>query len=305
MPQIKADFLFIMSKRAATIGFFDGVHLGHLFLISQMCSMTKTLGMESVIITFDRHPREVIHSNYVPQLLSSPAEKLFLLRQSGAERVEVLHFTQEMSHWSALEFMKRVLKEQLNISMLVMGYDHRFGHGGGSHEDYVRWGKECGIEVVLARELEGEKVSSSRIRSLLKEGLLTEANELLGYNYPLSGTVVKGHQIGRHLGFPTANLQIPPMKLLPADGVYAGRAMLPEGGVCPAVLNIGQRPTMQNGEDISVEVHLLHFSGDLYRKEIRVELVTRLRDELQFSSIDELRVQIQKDAEEAICLLDK
>lgn len=295
----------MMRKRAATIGFFDGVHTGHLFLISQMCSMAKTLGMESVIITFDSHPREVIHSDYVPQLLSLPAEKLFLLRQSGAELVEVLHFTQEMSKWSASEFMTRVLREQLDVSMLVMGYDHRFGHGGGSHEDYVRWGKECGIEVVLARELEGEKVSSSRIRSLLKEGLLAEANRLLGYDYPLSGTVVKGHQLGRHMGFPTANLQIPPTKLLPADGVYAGRVIISEGDACPAVLNIGQRPTIQNGEDISVEVHLIRFSGDLYGKEIRVELVARLRDEMQFSSIDELRVQIQKDAEEAICLLDK
>ena len=294
-----------MNKRAATIGFFDGVHKGHLFLISQMCSLAKVQGMESVIITFDRHPREVIHSNYVPQLLSLPTEKLFLLRQSGAEQVEVLHFTQEMSLWSASEFMTKVLREKLDVSVLVMGYDHRFGHGGGSHADYVRWGKECGIEVELAHELEGEKISSSRIRSLLKDGQLAEANRLLGYNYPLSGTVVKGHQIGRHLGFPTANLQIPTMKLLPADGVYAGRAILPEGEACPAVLNIGKRPTMQNGENISVEVHLLRFSGDLYEKEIRVELVARLRNELQFSSISELRAQIQKDADKAICLLDK
>lgn len=294
----------MMCKRAATIGFFDGVHRGHLFLISQMCSLAKAQGMESVIITFDRHPREVIHSDFIPQLLSSPSEKLFLLGRSEADRVEVLHFTREMSQWSALEFMMRILKEQLGISTLVMGYDHRFGHGGGSHEDYVRWGMECGIDVELARELEGEKVSSSRIRSLLKEGMLKEANALLGYDYPLSGTVVKGHQIGRHLGFPTANLRIPQEKLLPADGVYAGRAILPEGKACPAVLNIGQRPTIQNGGDVTVEVHLLNFSGDLYGKEIRMELAVRLRDELQFSSVEELKMQIQMDAEDAIRLMD-
>ena len=295
----------MMCKRAATIGFFDGVHRGHLFLISQMCSLAKALGMESVIITFDRHPREVIHSDFIPQLLSSQSEKLFLLSRTEAERVEVLRFTHEMSQWSALEFMIKVLKEQLGISTLVMGYDHRFGHDGGTHEDYVRWGRECGINIVLARELEGEKVSSSRIRSLLKNGQMAEANMLLGYDYSVGGTVVKGHQIGRHMGFPTANIRVPREKLLPAEGVYAGRGILPDGGVCQAVLNIGQRPTVHNGEDVSVEVHLLRFSGELYGKEIRVELVARLRDELQFSSMDELKVQIQKDAEEAICLLDK
>ena len=294
-----------MSKRAATIGFFDGVHRGHLFLINQMCSLAKAQGMESVIITFDRHPREVIQTDYVPQLLSLSTEKLFLLHKSGVDGVEVLHFTKEMSEWSASEFMTRVLKEQLGISTLVMGYDHRFGHDGGSHEDYIRWGKECGIDVVLAGELEEEKVSSSRIRSLLKEGQLAEANGLLGYDYPLSGTVVKGHQIGRHLGFPTANLRIPQEKLLPADGVYAGQAMLSDGEACPAVLNIGHRPTMQNGMDVTVEVHLINFSDDLYGKEMQVKLMVRIRDEQQFSSIDELRVQIQKDAEETLRMVDR
>lgn len=295
-----------MNRRAATIGFFDGVHRGHLFLINQMCSLAKERGMESVIITFDRHPREVIHSDYVPQLLSSPTEKLLLLRQSGADHVEVLHFTLEMSQWSASTFMKDVLRKQLDISLLVMGYDHRFGHDGGSHEDYIRWGRECGIDVVLAHELEGEKVSSSRIRSLLKSGLLAEANAMLGYDYSLSGIVVKGYQIGRNLGFPTANLQVPPSKLLPLDGVYAGRVQLQGGGgTCPAVLNIGRRPTVQNGEDISVEAHLLHFSGNLYGQEVRVELTARLRDEVQFASTDELKLQIQKDADRALRLFER
>lgn len=294
-----------MNRRAATIGFFDGVHRGHLFLINQMCSLAKERGMESVIITFDRHPREVIHSDYVPQLLSSPAEKLFLLHHSGADQVEVLHFTLEMSKWSASTFMKDVLRKQLEISMLVMGYDHRFGHDGGSHEDYIRWGRECGIDVVLAHELKGEKVSSSRIRSLLRSGLLAEANAMLGYDYSLSGIVVKGYQIGRNLGFPTANLQVPPSKLLPADGVYAGRVQLQDGGTCPAVLNIGRRPTVLNGGDISVEAHLLHFSGNLYGQEVRVELKARLRDEVQFASTGELKLQIQKDADRVLRLFER
>ena len=146
-----------MNRRAATIGFFDGVHRGHLFLINQMCSLAKERGMESVIITFDRHPREVIHSDYVPQLLSSPTEKLLLLRQSGADHVEVLHFTLEMSQWSASTFMKDVLRKQLDISLLVMGYDHRFGHDGGSHEDYLRWAESVALMLCLPMNWKGRR----------------------------------------------------------------------------------------------------------------------------------------------------
>jgi len=269
-----------------------------------MCAIAQERHLESMIITFDRHPREVIHSDYVPQLLSSLEEKMRRLRQSMAQQVEMLHFTTEMSKMSASDFMRKVLRDRLDVSVLVMGYDHHFGHGGGRHEDYVNWGLECGIEVLQANELNEDKISSSRIRSLLQEGRISEANALLGYPYSLEGPVVRGHQVGRLLGFPTANLGLPQEKLLPVCGVYAVRATLSDGTSYPAMLNIGSRPTLQNGDDISVEVHLLNFSGDLYGKEIQVELVARLREECHFLSTEALREQMRKDAAEAIRLLE-
>ena len=295
----------LVKKSIATIGFFDGVHRGHLYLIDQMCTVAKKRGMESMIVTFDRHPREVLHTGYIPQLLSTQKEKVERLMKTPAQRLEVLPFTSEMSRLTASEFMEKVLRTELGVSVLMMGYDHQFGHGGGSYEDYVKWGVRCGIEVLQAHELEGERVSSSRIRSLLDEGRLAEANALLGYCYTLNGIVKTGHQVGRKLGFPTANLHIEARKLVPANGVYAVRAILPDGKIYPAVMNIGNRPTLQNGCDVTVEAHLLRFEGNLYHKDVRLEMVERLRDESHFCSTEELKVQIREDAERALHVLEE
>lgn len=287
------------SPYVATIGFFDGVHCGHQCLVSQVCRLAHSLSRPSLIITFDRHPRQVLHSDYVPQLLSTLTEKKALLSASGIDRLEVLPFTEEMSRLTALEFMQQVLRNQMDVQTLVMGYDHRFGCGGGTFPDYVEWGRQTGIDVVQAHELEGEKVSSSRIRRFLSEGDVRQANRMLGYSYSLQGIVVSGHQVGRHIGFPTANLKVQEDKLLPACGVYAVRVVLEEGAMYDGMLCIGHRPTLHNGDELSVETHLFGFSGDLYGKKVKLMLVDRLRDEQPFPSVQALQQQLEQDAVQA------
>jgi riboflavin kinase/FMN adenylyltransferase len=195
--------------------------------------------------------------------------------------------------------MQQVLSAQLNVHTLVMGYDHRFGCDGGMFSDYVEWGKQTGIDVVLAHELEGEKVSSSRIRCFLAEGDVKQANRLLGYPYSLQGSVVSGHQIGRHIGFPTANVEVQKEKLLPACGVYAVRVKVETDNTYDGMLCIGHRPTLRNGDELSVEANLFGFSGDLYGKQVTLSLVDRLRDEQPFDSVQALQQQLVQDAAHA------
>lgn len=286
-------------RYVATIGFFDGVHRGHQYLVSQVCELAHSLSCPSLIITFDRHPRQVLQSDYKPQLLSTLSEKKALLNSCGIDRLEVLPFTEEMSRLTALSFMQQVLSTQLNVKTLVMGYDHRFGSDGGMFSDYAEWGKQTGIDVILAHELEGEKVSSSRIRCFLAEGDVKQANRLLGYSYSLQGSVVSGHQVGRHIGFPTANVEVQKEKLLPACGVYAVRVKVEKDNTYDGMLCIGHRPTLRNGDDISVEANLFGFNGDLYGKQVTLSLVDRLRDEQPFSSVQALQQQLEQDAVKA------
>ena len=285
-----------MKKRyVATIGFFDGVHRGHQCLVSQVCELSHRLECASMLITFDRHPRQVLHADYVPQLLSTSEEKMRLLRSTEIDKLEVLPFTEELSKFTALKFMQEVLCAQLHVQTLVMGYDHRFGCDGGTLQEYVQWGKQTGIDVVLAHELEEEKVSSSVIRRYLQLGDVKQANHLLGYEYSLQGKVISGHKVGRHIGFPTANIAVQKEKLLPACGVYAIRVKLDES-FYDGMLCIGHRPTLSNGDELSVEANLFDFCGDLYGKELVLSLVDRLRDEQPFSSLQALQEQLEQDA---------
>jgi len=283
----------------ATIGFFDGVHRGHQCLVSQVCQLAHEHSCPSLVITFDKHPRQVLHADYIPQLLSTLTEKKALLMASGIDRLEVLPFTVELSRLTALQFMQQVLRDQLQVKTLVMGYDHRFGCGGGEFADYVEWGRQTGIDVVLAHELGDVKVSSSRIRRFLAEGDVRQANMLLGYPYALQGVVVSGHQVGRHIGFPTANLKVQEDKLLPALGVYAVRVRVEDEATYDGMLCIGHRPTLNNGDELSVEANLFDFSGDLYGKKVKLMLVDRLRDEQSFPSVQALQLQLEQDAAHA------
>ena len=284
---------------AVTIGFFDGVHCGHRYLLQQLEALAKANELSAVAVTFDCHPRQVVCEDYVPSLLTTQEEKLALLSEAFSGKVVVLPFTHELSTLTAKEFMQSILREKLNTKLLLMGYNHRFGHGGGTTEEYAKWGRETGIKVCQAEALEGEKVSSSKIRSLISLGEMEKANMMLGYPYFLTGEVTSGKQIGRQMGFPTANLLLPEQKLLPACGVYAVWVVMPDGTKQGGMLCIGHRPTVEPNGDISVEVHIFDYCGNLYGKQIHIDFIGKLREERHFASIEELQQQLSLDATSA------
>lgn len=282
----------------ATIGCFDGVHRGHRDLIAQVCNEAQKSKMESLLITFSNHPRSVLQPDYCPQLLSSGSEKLALLAKTGVDMCVPLFFTKEMSQISAFQFMKTFLQERFNVHTLLIGFNHHFGKPNGETiEDYRTFGRELGINVIQAHELlfDGEPISSSFIRRLLQCGNVAKAAVLLGYTYKIDGHVVAGHQIGRRLGFPTANIQPnDSMKLLPKNGGYAVRVSL-SGKQFPGMLYIGNRPTFNSLPEMTIEVNILHFNGNIYGQEISIEFLDFLRDEQRFNSTEDLRRQLNKD----------
>lgn len=292
-------------KAVATIGSFDGVHRGHRCLLNQVRGIADERGLKAVAVTFALSPRKVLGgSDMAP--LNGVEERVKLLREVGMDDVCVLHFTREMAGMTARDFMQQVLRDQLGVAVLVIGYDHRFGcNRADGFDDYVRYGCELGIEVVRGEVcMEGdEAVSSTRIRQCLMEGRVDEAAQLLGYNYKLCGTVVGGYRVGRKIGFPTANIGVEGgEKLLPADGVYAVLVTDNDGSQLAGMLNIGHRPTVNNGAERSIEVHILEFEGDLYGKSLCIEFVERLREERSFASLDELTAQLAADRKMVRCI---
>lgn len=284
---------------AATIGFFDGVHLGHRFLIEQVKDEARRKGLESTVITFDRHPREVLQTDYRPRLLCTQDEKLILLARTGIDNVVILPFSREMAALTAGEFMKSVLYEQLSVRHLVIGYDHRFGRNRAEgFEDYRSHGAALGMSVQKAEAYvqHGMNVSSSVVRELLAEGDLARANECLGYPYTVSGTVVHGEANGRKMGFPTANIDLGESRqLLPATGVYAIRARVKSSmSFYRGMLNIGYRPTF-GGTSLSVEAHIFNWSDDLYGQPLYVSFVQRIRSEQKFESMEALEARLHED----------
>ena len=289
----------------ATIGFFDGVHRGHKFLIGNVIDAAARSGLRSMVITFDSHPRLVLHKDYRPRLLTTAGEKAARLRATGVDYVAMLHFDEAMARLSAYDFMKDVLRDRLNVRTLVTGYDNRFGHNRSEgFDDYVGYGRELGIEVLPARAYslpslpDGRPISSSLIRQLLQGGEVTLAGQCLGYHYFLNGTVVSGHGVGHRLGYPTANLQVDyPSKIIPANGVYAVQVEM-NGNRHNGMLNIGCRPTLNNGNDRSIEVYIFDFKEDIYNCPLRLSFVQRVRGEQKFASVDALKAQLQQDEAE-------
>ena len=284
----------------ATIGFFDGVHIGHCHLINMLKKVARERGVESCVITFDRHPRQVVQPEWCPEMLTTLEEKTQLLEATGIDRCEVLHFDRDMANQSAHDFMQHTLKEKLGVSILVTGYDNRFGHNRSEgFEDYVRYGKEIGIEVIKGEELTdgSNNVSSSSIRRMLKEGRIEDATRCLGREYQLTGTVVGGEHIGRTIGFPTANIRPDDSnKLIPANGVYAVDVWSQAGDINRerAMLNIGTRPTF-NGTATTIEVHIPHFAGNLYGSTLSIAFLRKIREERKFDSPEALVEQLNKD----------
>lgn len=306
MEIISAESQFAFPPCAATIGCFDGVHRGHRYLISQVRDEARKQGLRSMLITFPVHPRQVMQSDYRPQWLTCLPQKEDLLKTQEADYCLLLPFTRELSLLSARRFME-LLHARFNVQALVIGYDHRFGHNRSEgFEDYCRYGKELGMEVVHASAWveDGVSVSSSLIRGLLKEGDVARANRYLGYRYYLDGQVVSGYQVGRKLGFPTANLQPScPDKLIPKEGVYAVYAYV-DGKRYAGMLNIGRRPTIDNGTERSIEVHLIGFEADIYQHYLRIEFMQYIRDERKFEGIEALIAQLQRDKETIVRLLE-
>ncbi len=296
-----------LPANVATIGCFDGVHRGHCDLIAQVCNEARKSRLKSLLITFSNHPRTVLQTNCRPQLLSSTSEKIALLAKTGADMCIPLLFTKEMSQIPAFQFMKTYLRERLNVQTLLIGFNHHFGKPNNeTFDDYHAFGHKLGINVIKASEflLNGEPVSSSTIRKLLLDGNVAKAGELLGYAYNIKGHIIPGHQIGRKLGFPTANIRPDDsMKLLPKNGGYAVRVFL-SGNVYPGMLYIGRRPTFDNQAEQTIEVNILHFNENVYGQAICIEFLDFLRGEQRFSSVEDLRQQLNKDRELAVSIIE-
>ena len=288
-----------MTGYVATIGMFDGVHLGHQFVLRHVVDTARETGLQSMAITFDQTMRR-------DQVLTSLSAKRLLLSKTGVNRIEVLQFTDELRQMTAREFMERVLKEQLDVKILLTGYDNRFGHDRKEgFADYVRYGQELGIEVRALPPApsngmgmgEGPTISSSYIRRLLADGHVGKASEGLGYPYTILGRVEHGEHIGTKLGFPTANIvPVDKSQLIPAAGAYAVKMRM-ENSVewKHGMMNIGMRPTF-DGHQQTLEVHIFRLSEDLYGQQLLVSFVERLREEQRFESIEALMSQLQQDA---------
>ncbi len=281
-----------------TQGTFDGVHLGHQHVLKQVVNLANLYEKPSLLITFHPHPRLVVDpQNTNIKLLSSIEEKAKKILEMGIDYVLVLSFTHEISQFSPREFVNEILVKKLNVQCMVVGYDHRFGKNrSGGFQELTTLASEFNFDVkeIDASEIEEIAVSSTRIRKALSSGNLTSANELLGRPYTLSGTVVQGKQLGRQLGYPTANILIDePYKLIPPNGVYIGYTLIGETKY-KIMLNIGVRPTV-DGTSQTIEAHILDFSKDIYNTQITLFLVQFLREEQRFDGLDALKIQLQKD----------
>ena len=296
----------------ATIGFFDGVHRGHRFLIRQLTRYAVGHDLASLLVTFRTHPRQVMQAAYQPQLLTTYDEKCGQLATTGADYCLTLDFTTALAALSARRFMAEILKEKLSVKVLVIGYDHRFGHDRSEgFAEYVEYGRKLGMEVVRADAfaMSEVNVSSSMVRACLAEGEVGIAARCLTRPYEITGRVVHGFHVGHELGFPTANIQVEDsQKLIPKNGVYAVWVKGKIGGeehVWGGMLNIGLRPTMENGENRTIEVQLLDFAGDLYGCRLTLSFVRRLRDERKFRNKGELVHQLREDEAMVRMILNK
>ncbi len=289
-----------LENPVVTVGTFDGVHQGHRAVIEAVVAMARARSGRAVAVTFDPHPRAVIHPDDPPVVLTSMDEKRQRLEAAGIDVLAVIPFTGQVQMMSPDAFVSTYLVKYLGAKVVVLGYDHGFGKGrSGDPETMRTLGHRFGFDVsVVPPTIAGEgPVSSSRIRDLIRRGGIDEAREMLGGGYPVSGRVAHGDGRGRTLGYPTANI-VPDdtMKLLPPDGVYVAKAFVPEPYA--AVVNLGLRPTF-NGKSRLIEAHLLDFSGDLYGRRITLELVNRLREERRFSGPNALITQIRRDGQRA------
>lgn len=291
-----------------TIGTFDGVHLGHQKILDRIVAIAQTEGLDSLVLTFFPHPRMVLQSQSSVQLLQTINERAQHIEAKGVNHLVIHPFDQAFSRLTAEEYVKNVLVEQFNVKKIIIGYDHRFGcNRTADIHDLIQFSNtyNFSVEQISAEEIDEVSVSSTKIRTALNNGDLSTAKEYLGYDYQLQGSVTQGQQLGRTIGFPTANLKLEQdYKLVPKVGVYAVKVQTPQGfymGMC----NIGVRPTVSELQQQSIEVHLLNFQGDLYEHSLTLTFVQRLRDEQKFSDIEALKAQLARDHEATLAYFNQ
>ena len=294
-----------LEKTIVTIGTFDGIHIGHKKILKDLISTANKEGKKSVLLTFFPHPRMVLQKDKAILLLNTLDEKSLLLESMGLDYLIIHPFSKEFSRLTALDFVRDILVNKLNTSKLIIGYDHHFGKNreGNIHQlrEYSSL-YDFNIEEIPAQDINDVSVSSTKIRTALKEGNLKTANTYLGYQYMLSGIVVSGKQLGGTIGFPTANIEVKePYKLIPSTGVYVIRTQI-NSVLFSGIMNIGFNPTVL-GKHQTIEAHLFNFSEDLYGKKITITLIHFLREEQKFNSVEELVAQLNVDKENAISFL--
>ena len=289
-----------IKEKVIALGFFDGVHLGHAALLRRTVEAAAQRGVTPAVFTFDRPPKEVVTGVPCPLINSAEDRRELVRRLYGIQEVIMVPFDREMMTTPWDKFVTDILVGRYHAVHLVAGHDHHFGHKNqGSPELLLEKCAELGLgcDIIPKVEVGGITVSSTYIRRLVELGQISRANRFLGHPHTLTGSVRHGRGIGSSRLYPTANLIIPPHVLVPSHGVYVTRATLPEGASYAAVTNVGTRPTVNNGTDITVEAFLLDFEGDLYGKTLRLEFFEHLRDEVRFDSLDALKAQIAADAE--------
>ena len=295
-------------KTFVTIGTFDGVHFGHQHIIEKLVLEAKKANRKSVLLTFFPHPRMVLQKDHSLELINTIEERAELLKKTGLDYLIIHPFSKEFSRMTALDFVRDILVNQLNISKLIIGYDHHFGKNReGNIVQLTEYSHlyDFTVEEIPAQDIDDVSVSSTKIRRALAEGNIETANNYLGYNFMLSGSVVNGKQLGGKIGYPTANIDIKEAyKLIPKTGVYVVKSTINKKIVF-GIMNIGNRPTV-DGSYRTIEVHFLDFNEDLYNQNLTIELLSFLRDEEKFNSIENLIIQIRKDEQIArYCIKNK
>ena len=285
-----------------TIGTFDGVHLGHQKIIKRLVAIAHAEQLQALVLTFFPHPRMVVQEDMSIKLINTIDEKAELMQNLGVDHLVIKAFTKEFSRLTALEYVRDVLVNKLHTKHIIIGYDHHFGRNRTANiNDLKEFGAFYGFEVteIDAHEVGDVAVSSTKIRTALENGDIKTANQFLGYNFMLSGSVVKGRGLGKTIQFPTANLKInESYKLIPKKGVYLVQSLI-ETKLVYGMMNIGTNPTVSSSEDVSIEVFLFDFDQSLYGRQITVELLDWIRDEIKFPGLQELKLQLESDRQAA------
>ena len=303
--QILSNLFEIKLSKAtiATIGTFDGIHIGHQKILNSLARFAKENSLKSVVITFDPHPRKIINKKNSIELINTIEEKKEKLKTLGIDYLIVQKFDEKFSETEANKFVE-ILKNNINIKKLIVGYDHRFGKNRNADiNDLKKYGKELNFEVIEidALEIEEVNISSTKIRSAIKDGNIRLANSYLGYTFFLSGKVVKGHSRGKELGFPTANLKIDEDKIIPKNGVYLVKSKIDHQDIY-GMMNIGYNPTFNN-KSKKIETHFFNLNKNLYGKNIKIELLEYIREEKRFETVDDLIQRLKLDREKCLKLI--